>query len=466
MFFRSVGILYWVVGVKFVSPELNVCLSIYTNGDVQVYLRPEGFDTVTQCEDWLCDRNKLNLFASEYSLFLNVKVFLDILGKNMNEIWKPVKGTVGKYKISNFGNVIGSRGNRLHPTKMKIGYLKVSLSLDGKVKPHYIHRLVATHFLEYHDGLEFVVNHKDGDKHNNSVSNLEFISRKDNAKHWASKNRSLNAGRKRTGYCKRGHKFVGDKTYCLECLRLKKMGIKFEPPDDCDWKKIVGTDYLISNTGLVWSDKTQTILKPGTDSPGYKYVILRINGVSKRHSVHRMVAEAFISAIPKGLVVDHINSDKVDNNVHNLRIVSRKQNSGYSREKVIDSGKHGFKFDENQVAEMKWLATNTSLGNSDIEKHYGISSSFLNAILKGRQWKHVLSGKPKTTNTELERISNIRLEKERNIREVKWLVQNTSMRQKEISKHYGVSEDTVSSIKVGRSYRDIEPSEPSRFKKF
>lgn len=384
----------------------------------------------------------------------------------MNEIWKPVKGTAGKYKISNFGNVIGSRGNKLVQTKMQIGYLKVSFSLDGKVKQHYIHRLVASHFLENHDEKEFVVNHRDGNKHNNSVSNLEFISRKDNAKHWASKKRSSNAGRKRTGYCKRGHKFVGNKTYCLECRRLKEMGIKFEPPGDCNWKKIVGTDYLISNTGLVWSNKTKTILKAGTDLPGYKFVILRINGVSKRHSVHRLVAEAFISEIPEGLVVDHINSDKLDNNAHNLRIVSRKQNSRYSREKVIDSGKHGFQFDENKVAEMKWLAANTSLRNSDIEKHYGISSSFLSAILKGKQWKHVLSRKPKTANTELERISKIRSEKERNISEVKWLVQNTSMKQKEISQNYGVSEDTVSSIKVGRSYRDIEPSEPSRFKKF
>ena len=44
VFFRSVGILYWVVGVKFVSPELNVCLSIYTNPDTQVSLRLERFE--------------------------------------------------------------------------------------------------------------------------------------------------------------------------------------------------------------------------------------------------------------------------------------------------------------------------------------------------------------------------------------------------------------------------------------
>ena len=53
VFFRSVGILYWVVGVKFVSPELNVCLSIYTNPETQVSLRLERFDSVTHCEGYL-----------------------------------------------------------------------------------------------------------------------------------------------------------------------------------------------------------------------------------------------------------------------------------------------------------------------------------------------------------------------------------------------------------------------------
>ena len=168
----------------------------------------------------------------------------------MNEIWKSIEGTSGKYKISNLGNVIGTRGQLLKLTKMQIGYLSIAISLEGKPKHHYVHKLVASHFLEQPE-YPTVVNHKDGNKHNNIVSNLEFVSRKENARHWARKNRSSNAGRKRSGYCVRGHELAGDRTYCLECRKQNKTGFFYTMPLGCNWLEIENYNYLISDTGRI-----------------------------------------------------------------------------------------------------------------------------------------------------------------------------------------------------------------------
>lgn len=312
----------------------------------------------------------------------------------MEEIWKPIEGTSGKYKISNLGRVIGQNGRQLKLTEMKIGYLSIAISLEGKPKRHYVHKLVAAHFLP-HELDDLVVNHRDGNKHNNVVSNLEFVSRAENASHWAKTSRSSKAGRNRTGYCGRGHKLIGDRVYCLECRKLKAAGIEHTPPNDCNWKEIPSTDYLVSDTGLVWSNKTRRLIRAGVNNPGYKYVNLRVDGKSKNFAVSRLVAETFISAIEEGLIVDHINSDKLDNNVTNLRIISKKANSLHSRKKIRDDNQHGFKFSPDEAAEVKWLALNADISQKEIKELYGMSLSLIGAIKLGKQWSHIEPKEPK-----------------------------------------------------------------------
>lgn len=103
----------------------------------------------------------------------------------MTEEWMPVAGFEGLYEISNFGNVKSLCAGRWGYTIMrkpvpdKDGYLTVNLKKNGKYKSAKIHRLVAQAFLENPNDFP-EVNHKDEDKTNNRVDNLEWCTRKYN----------------------------------------------------------------------------------------------------------------------------------------------------------------------------------------------------------------------------------------------------------------------------------------------
>ena len=99
----------------------------------------------------------------------------------MLEEWKQIRG-FPNYMISNLGNVYSKRyGRFLKPALKKSGYLYVSLSDINKVVKHLrVHRLVAEAFIPNPDNLP-CVNHKDEDKTNNLVKNLEWCTSKYNA---------------------------------------------------------------------------------------------------------------------------------------------------------------------------------------------------------------------------------------------------------------------------------------------
>lgn len=107
----------------------------------------------------------------------------------MNEIWKPVISYEGWYSISNFGNIRrekenwhGRKGYLIKPCADKAGYSIVVLCKNGKTKTFKQHVLVARNFIgERPEGL--VINHKDGNKTNNHVDNLEYVTQSENEFH-------------------------------------------------------------------------------------------------------------------------------------------------------------------------------------------------------------------------------------------------------------------------------------------
>jgi hypothetical protein len=98
-----------------------------------------------------------------------------------------------------------------------------------------------------------------------------------------------------------------------------------------DWKQIDEYDYFVSNTGLV-RNKRGMILKPTKDK-GYIRVNLCKNKEKKKHSVHRLVALAFIPNPDNKPQVDHADSNPSNNDVSNLRWATRSENTSNRRKR-------------------------------------------------------------------------------------------------------------------------------------
>lgn len=100
------------------------------------------------------------------------------------ENWKSIKGYESIYEVSDLGRVKRVFGNvRILKNKKKgNGYLFVGLSYKGIVKYFHIHRLVAEAFIENKENKP-CVNHKDLDKENNTIKNLEWVTYKENSAH-------------------------------------------------------------------------------------------------------------------------------------------------------------------------------------------------------------------------------------------------------------------------------------------
>lgn len=87
------------------------------------------------------------------------------------------------YEISTKGNIKNTKTNRILKTRVnKRGYLKTNIMVDGKLKTVFPHRLVAIAFIENKENKE-QVNHIDGNKTNNSVNNLEWVTGTENSRH-------------------------------------------------------------------------------------------------------------------------------------------------------------------------------------------------------------------------------------------------------------------------------------------
>ena len=119
------------------------------------------------------------------------------------------------------------------------------------------------------------------------------------------------------------------------------------------WKDVIGYEglYQISNYGEIKSYeivdslgrvRPSTILKYSYDKDGYAHCNLSCNGKHRKYTVHRLVATAFIPNTENKPTIDHINGDKTDNRVSNLRWATHKENSNNENTKVTGENHHNY----------------------------------------------------------------------------------------------------------------------------
>ena len=160
---------------------------------------------------------------------------------------------------------------------------------------------------------------------------------------------------------------------------------------DDDWSKLYGfPDYAISTSGRLLSYKRGDWreLHPYVSNKGYKYVNLRRNGQTERYYVHRLVADTFIPNPENKRAVNHIDGDKLNNDVSNLEWVTYQENSKHAYA-------HGLSYlPDPEIALSKIrtrvVATNMDTGYSrefdsqrDASLALGISPPHLNQALRG-----------------------------------------------------------------------------------
>lgn len=104
----------------------------------------------------------------------------------MNEIWKDIEDYENLYQVSNLGKIRNSKGLIMKQKPSKDGYVRILLCKNGHYTAKYVHILVAKAFIS-NPNCKAEVNHIDANKSNNTVSNLEWVTRSENHFHAVSK---------------------------------------------------------------------------------------------------------------------------------------------------------------------------------------------------------------------------------------------------------------------------------------
>jgi hypothetical protein len=146
----------------------------------------------------------------------------------MDEVWIDIRGYEGIYQISSHGRVKslikGEKIRKIQINKNRNDYCEISLFNNGIEKRFKVHRLVAENFISNEDNKP-EVNHKDGNKSNNCVDNLEWVTSKENKKHaWDNSLYSSNH-KKRKIICLETGKIFDSVIECSKILNIDRRTI-------------------------------------------------------------------------------------------------------------------------------------------------------------------------------------------------------------------------------------------------
>jgi len=257
------------------------------------------------------------------------------------EIWKTMDSPYEKYAISNNGNIKNiNTGYNFNLNNKELGYIRISLTNGRKNnKGFLVHRIVAKYFLDNYTD-ECIVHHKDGNKLNNNISNLECMTICENNNNKIFTNYGKNF-RKISQYDIYGN-LIKIWNRCKDIDEVSKKGIydalkigklykgyywkyyEYNIKNE-KWKilKIDNIDIEISSYGRIKLNSGK--ITYGTKSiQGYYSVCFR---KTKSYRVHRLVCMVFKPLNDyDNLYVNHIDENKDNNHIDNLEWVCPSDN--------------------------------------------------------------------------------------------------------------------------------------------
>lgn len=318
--------------------------------------------------------------------------------------WKIIKD-YENYQISNTGQVRNFKTKRVLKQNVRNGYYACSLCNKNGKKTKDIHRLVAYAFIKKIKGKPYV-NHINGNKLDNCSNNLEWATQKENVKHARETGLMNTFKRKVIQYDKENNiintfesiKEAGLKTginakhisdVCLGS-RNTTGGYKWKYVNEQKYCKPKGKaipnydNYLITKDGNIFSKRSNKYLKLRNMSSGYLSIGLSKNGDKKDFYVHRLVAKTYIENPNEYKEVNHIDSNKQNNNIDNLEWCTSSKNmihhvaqsKNLFKRKIIQLSMEGEII--NQFNSIKDASTETRIDKSSIvrvcknkQKHAG-----------------------------------------------------------------------------------------------
>lgn len=254
-------------------------------------------------------------------------------------------GVETNYSVSDDGEIRNDSSNKI----MTINKGVVQLYINKKNKRLSVGKLVAQAFIPKLREEEVYVTHIDEDVNNNKVDNLLWITAQENSNNTWKKRRENNttgAGQKRQS--KKRENIVDLTHYVLNENEERQIIIDNEL-----------TYYSINKLGQVKNLNTKKFLK-GTNLHSYIYVNLTVGKKRKNRAVHQLVAQAFLPNPNNYIIVDHINGDRQDNRVENLRWASALENANNKHLDKTPDKPHfeEVKFSDEEMQSEKWKEYN------------------------------------------------------------------------------------------------------------
>lgn len=312
---------------------------------------------------------------------------------DINEIWKDlnVKYYRDVYQVSNKSRIRRTYNKRIKKTVIKDDYKTISLTKNSKSKTFLVHILVALTFIENPDDLP-IVNHIDGDKLNNNIENLEWVTYKENSIHAVINNlinyhkrpvnkidsdgniikkfTSLTEASKEMNVTKQSiSSAIKNKTKSCDFFwKYDKEIIKYEEPDGLEVPGF--PNYIVTSYGLLYNRITKTYKKLySITAEGYQSVALYNKNIKRNVLMHVLVSELFNSNFDKTKTkVDHINKNKFDNRAENLRWCTDEENMTFLKGKKVVQIDKITKKEINNFDSIASASRLTGIDKSDIRK--------------------------------------------------------------------------------------------------